>query len=104
MKPSEILSSARMLLKEGCSGDDDLDGGSTAGLGMKEESIIRFVQRVWSRNRKCNAKQKLPSHSGAIGHVDEHASDDLAGDDDDDEQDINDVEPKHSMSLIGHSV
>ena len=47
MKPSEILDSAQMLLQ-----------GSPASLGLKNESIMRYIQRIKSKNRQQLLKEQ----------------------------------------------
>lgn len=49
MKPAEILASARML-------QDAAPPGSL--LGLKEESIMRYIQRVKSKNRQQRQQQR----------------------------------------------
>ncbi len=51
MKPADILANARMLQ----TGDDD--GGGSDGLGLKDESLVRLIQRI-----KCKNKQSRRDH------------------------------------------
>ncbi len=56
MRPAEVLANARALQEPGTE-----VGGEEGSLGMKDESLVRFIQRVKSKNRqirRSNEKER----------------------------------------------
>lgn len=49
MKPSEILSTARVVM----------DVPEASRLGLKDESVMRYIQRVKSKARKRRRKEEV---------------------------------------------